>query len=134
MFDLIVTPDGGEPIELEAGMRDVRMWEKTHRGRALAAHLGDGMKAEYLFELAYAACRRQQLIPADLTEQDFTERYEIELEEPGTRARRKTAAAFKAELNAATAEAPPELPAVGEPEDESGLGVDPTPPGASPGQ
>lgn len=132
MFDLIVTPDDGEPIELEAGMRDVRMWEKTHRGRALATHLGENMKAEYLFELAYSACRRQQLIPPELTEEQFVETYEIDLEQPGERARRKAAAAFKAELSAATV--PPETP-TDEAEDEGDRGgVDPTHPGVSPGQ
>lgn len=132
MFDMIVTPDDGEPIEIEANMRDVRMWEKTHRGRALASHLGENMKAEYLFELAFSACRRQRLIPAELTEESFIETHEIELEEPGARARRHAARAFRAEIVGATSTPPVIVDEAEDGGDEGG--PDPTRPGVSPGQ
>jgi len=123
MFEMIITPDdGGEPIEIEAGMRDVRIWEKMHRGRALATHLGEGMKAEYVFELAYSACRRQGKIADGVTEEQFIDTHELDLLEPGDIAKRRRALALKQQIVEA-----PELTAEA---DEA----DPTRPGVSPGQ
>ena len=79
MFDFTITPDGGEPFEMTAGMRDIVIWERTHKGRAFA-QLGDGgMSATMLYEIAYSACRRQQLVPRELTEAQFVGTYDISL-------------------------------------------------------
>lgn len=95
MFNLRLTPDDGETFDVEAGMRDVVMWEKTHRGRSLAALAGEGLSATMIYELAYSACRRQQLLPRDLPESLFVERYEIEVEEDDERAARLRAEALR---------------------------------------
>lgn len=80
MFEFTVTPDGGESFELVAGMRDLRMWERTHKGRVFGQIANaEGMSATALYEIAYSACRRQQLIPADVTEEQFADRYELDL-------------------------------------------------------
>jgi hypothetical protein len=81
MFDFKITPDEGDTFELTAGMRDIVMWERTHKGRAFA-QLGDGgMSATMLYEIAYSACRRQGLVPREISEQQFIASYEIELGE-----------------------------------------------------
>jgi hypothetical protein len=75
MFELRIQPDGAEPFDVSAGMRDVRLWEKTHRGRSMGQlQSADGVSATVLFEVAYTACKRQGAIPAGLTEDEFCER------------------------------------------------------------
>lgn len=108
MFDFTVTPDGGDPITVAAGMRDVVLWEKTHKGRALA-QIGDATKlsASIIYELAYSACRRQRLLPDGTTEAAFCENYDIEFDVP------------EPEPDAA---------------DEQDSDMDPTSPGAWPGE
>lgn len=86
MFKFTVTPDaeGAEPFELDATMRDLRVWEKTHHKRSLGqATDGAAISATMLFEIAYSACVRQRKIPAGLTEEQFAEQYEIEPDDDG---------------------------------------------------
>lgn len=121
MFELRITPDEtGEAFDVNAGMRDVVIWERTHRGRSLA-QIGDGnLTATMVFELAFSACRRQQRIPRELTEEQFFESYEVEVEEPAERAARIKAEALKQRIVDGVVPVEPL-------DDES---VDPTPPGA----
>lgn len=124
MFELTVTPDGGDPIEVSAGLRDIRIWEKTHAKRSLGM-LQDGanISATILFEVAYAACRRQGIIAATLTEDDFVEAFEIDVETPEEKRARKAAERFADEARAAAQHAQ------GEPDEatEGDAEVDPTP-------
>jgi hypothetical protein len=82
MFSFIIVPDadGVERFELTAGMRDIRMWEKTRRGRSLG-QMNDPSKASatVLFEIAHTAASRQGLVPSGLTDDEFAERYDIEM-------------------------------------------------------
>lgn len=82
MFEFTVIPDNGDEFKIEAGMRDLRMWEKTHKGRGMGS-LGDKstLTATIMFEIAYAACKRQGKIPAGLTGDEFAEQYEIDIED-----------------------------------------------------
>lgn len=90
LFDMRLTPDStGETFDVAAGMRDVRIWEKTHRGRAYA-QLAEPT-ATALYEIAFGACRRQRLIPDALTEAEFIETYELDLEDPGEKRARLAA-------------------------------------------
>lgn len=117
MFELRVTPDGGEAFDLSAGMRDVRMWEKTHKGRGMGMlREAEGVSATLLFEIAYSACRRQKLIPDGMTEDEFTEMYEVDIETPEERTARQRAEELTARIRG------------GEVSDDA----DPTPPEASP--
>lgn len=82
LFRFKVWPDAGEPFELEAGSRDVQLWEKTNHGKTW-----DGLMANLnmtdLYALAHIAARRRQLFTDDL--KAFTETCELEFipgEEP----------------------------------------------------
>ena len=81
MFEFTIIPDSGEQFPIVAGMRDLRMWEKTHKGRGMGS-LGDKstLTATILFEIAYAACKRQGKIPAELTGDQFADLYEIDID------------------------------------------------------
>lgn len=129
MFEFRVIPDDPavEPFDLTAGMRDVRIWEKTHPRRGMGM-LQDaaGVKAEVLFEIAFSACRRQKLIPAEMTEESFIDAHEIDIETPGEKAARKKAERLRDEILTA---GEPEIPG-----DEEDAGLDPTPAGASPAE
>lgn len=80
MFKFKVMPDGGEAFEADAGMRDIRMWERTHKGRTFG-QLTDrnNMSATALFELAFVASKRLGQLPAGVTEDQFAIDYEIDL-------------------------------------------------------
>lgn len=82
MFEFKIKPDDGDEFALTAGMRDLRMWEKTHKGRGMGS-LGDKstLTATIMFEIAYAACKRQGRIPATLTGDEFADQYEIDIED-----------------------------------------------------
>lgn len=84
MFTFKVVPDDPavEPFELTAGMRDLRLWEKTNKGRGLGM-LGDkaGVSVVILFEIATAAATRQRKVPIGTTADEFAEAYEIELQD-----------------------------------------------------
>lgn len=62
-FSFTVTPDDGDEFRVDAGMRDLRLWEKTFRGRSLG-QLGDEAKlsATILFEIAFSAAARRGLL------------------------------------------------------------------------
>lgn len=100
MFKFTVRPDDPALLDfdVEAGMRDLRRWEKTHKGRVFG-QIADakGMSATALFEIAFAACSRQGLIPPGLTEDQFAETHDIDLleddEESGETAEDPTRAA-----------------------------------------
>lgn len=82
MFEFRILPDGGKPFEISATMRDLRMWEKTHRGRSMGM-LSDrsAVSATILFEIAYSACRRQGVIDSQMTGDTFAETFDFELGE-----------------------------------------------------
>jgi len=100
MFEILVQPDGLDSFELSAGLRDIRLWEKTHAKRSMG-QLQDGaaISATILFEVAYSACRRQGLIP-DITEDVFCESYEIEVETPEEKRARLAAEGFRDQVRA----------------------------------
>jgi hypothetical protein len=80
MFKFKVMPDGGDTFEVEAGMRDLRMWEKTHRGRTFGMLTDrNNMSATALFEVAFVAAKRLGKLPAGVTEDQFALEYEIDL-------------------------------------------------------
>ena len=76
----IIPDDGSEPFRVDAGMRDLRMWEKLHKGRGLGL-LSDrsGITATIMFEIAYSAARRQGKIPNTMTGDQFADAHEIDI-------------------------------------------------------
>lgn len=84
IFEFTVTPDadGAEPFTVKTGMRDIRAWEKTHRGRSMG-QLSDnaGMSATILFELAATSCRRQGIVSGTMSDDDFVEQFDIDFSE-----------------------------------------------------
>jgi len=113
MFNFRLTPDDGETIDVVASMRDVRMWEKTHKGRSLGQLSdGAGISATILYELGFTAAKRGQSIPSGLTEDDFADRYDLEVETDEQTAARTAAVDLKARIEAGAVES----------------GEDPTPP------
>lgn len=128
MFEFRVVPDEGEAFDLTAGMRDLVMWEKTHKGRGLA-QVGDGLTASMIYEIAFSACRRQQLLPRELAEADFVAGYEVDVETAQEKAARLRAEELKRRIDEGTV--PPDA-TVDELDDEPlpAGDVDPTHPGA----
>lgn len=130
MFEFRIVPDDGEAFDLTAGMRDLVMWEKTHRGRALA-QVGDGLSASMVYEIAFSACRRQQVLPRDLTEPEFIAGYEVDVETVDEKAARLRAEALKQRI--AEGVVPPDATEDDVEDDDASPpagDVDPTPPGA----
>ncbi len=76
MFTFKVTPDGGEPYQVVAGSRDLRMWEKAGPNRSIGKLLAD-MRMSALYEVAHIAARRQQLFTGTLD--DFGNTCELTL-------------------------------------------------------
>ena len=67
MFTFKITPDDGEPFEVVAHSRDIRLWEKAGPNRSFAKLTGD-LKMSSLYELAHIAARRQQVYTGTLDE------------------------------------------------------------------
>lgn len=67
LLKLRVEPDGAEPYELEVLARDVYVWERAGRDRAVA-DLKDRPRLVDLAELAHAAARRTGKTSANLEE------------------------------------------------------------------
>jgi hypothetical protein len=79
MFAFRATPDNGDTLIIEAGMRDLRMWEKTHKGRALGqVRDSANISATVLYEIAFSAARRQGMLALDVNEDAFGDTYDIE--------------------------------------------------------
>lgn len=76
MIDFTVTPDDGDPYELTATMRDVRRWEKTHKGKRLAQLKEPS--ADDLYEVAYIAAQRQGKV-AGVTFDEFADSCDVEV-------------------------------------------------------
>lgn len=69
MMTFEIIPDDGDPYRLEAGSRDVLMWEKAGKGRSFGQFgSGESMRMEHLYGLAYFAARRQGLFTGSLAE------------------------------------------------------------------
>src|SRR5690554_3921102 len=69
MMTFEIIPDDGDPYRLEAGSRDVLMWEKAGKGRSFGQFgSGESMRMEHLYGLAYYAARRQGLFTGSLAE------------------------------------------------------------------
>jgi hypothetical protein len=82
VFEFTIVPDdkGREPFKVSAGLRDLRVWEKTHKGRSLGqVSSAAGVSATLMFEIAYAACVRQRLLPPGTTEEQFVDEFELEV-------------------------------------------------------
>lgn len=82
MFPFKITPDDpqAEPFDIVAGMRDLRVWEKTNPKRSMGSlNTPSAISATVMFEVAYAACVRQQRIPRGMTLDEFAETHEIEM-------------------------------------------------------
>jgi len=68
MMNFQITPDNGEPYKLEAGSRDVLLWEKAGKGRAFSQLRTESMRMQDLYGLAYHAARRQGYFAGTLAE------------------------------------------------------------------
>lgn len=125
MFHLLITPDdGSDRFEVTAGMRDLVIWERTHKGRSLS-QVGDGaLTAGMLYEIGFSACTRQQLIPRGTSAPEFFEAYEIDVESEAERTARHAAERLKERIEAGAVPPP-----VAEPEPDAG-DVDEDAPGA----
>lgn len=76
----IIPDDGSEPFRLNAGMRDLRTWEKLFKGRGLGdMRDASGVTATIMYEIAYAAARRQGKIPNTLTLDGFADTHDLNL-------------------------------------------------------
>jgi hypothetical protein len=84
MHDFKIMPDEGEPFYVTSSMRDIRLWERTHRGATVGA-LGEGVTAQRLFEVAYVTCKRNKLIPEGITEAEFDAAYDFSIESPAAK-------------------------------------------------
>ena len=81
VFKIMPDADDAEPFDVTAGMRDLRRWEKTTKGRSMGMMTDPGkFSAVLLFEVAHAACTRQGLI-GPMTVDEFAERYDIDLQD-----------------------------------------------------
>lgn len=76
MMRFKVTPDGGDPYEIEATSRDVYIWEKTGRDRRMV-QLSSDISMTALYELAHLAAKRKQLFTGPLDE--FTSTVDLEM-------------------------------------------------------
>lgn len=61
-----VTPDGGEPFRVVATSRDIRQWERVHKGFVFANMASLSMTD--LYGIAYWACKRRDLYAGTLAE------------------------------------------------------------------
>lgn len=78
-FKIIPDAEDVEPFQVEAGMRDLRLWEKINKGRAIGMVSDQArISATLLFEIAHATCRRQGKIPSDVNGDRFADLYDIE--------------------------------------------------------
>lgn len=130
MFNMLVTPDdpATERFEVVAGMRDLVIWERTHKGRSLS-QVGDGaLTAGMLYEIAFSACTRQHLIPRGMSAPDFFDGYEVEVETDAERAARTNAEALRARIRDGVVPAPTEIAPDEQAEvpDREAGGADPT--------
>lgn len=66
MFDFRVTPDDGEPFNVEAQARDVLVWERKSNGKRVFSDLLDRTSLTDMYSLAHVAARRLGLFDGDL--------------------------------------------------------------------
>jgi hypothetical protein len=81
MFHFRLTPDHGEPLELESDSRDVANWERTHHGATmgqLGADEGRNLSFVALYSIAFFAAKRQGLI-GSASAAEFERTYALEL-------------------------------------------------------
>lgn len=79
MFTLTLTPDYGDPIEVEADSRDIFVWEKTNKGKSLG-QLKSNLLMGDLYTIAHITCKRLTLdVPTKLDE--FVQSYRLDFEE-----------------------------------------------------
>lgn len=79
MFEFEIVSDlTGETTAVAAGMRDVRMWEKTFPRRSFG-QLTDksNFSATVMYEIAFTAARRRGVVDGGLTLEQFVERYDL---------------------------------------------------------
>jgi hypothetical protein len=87
MFKMTIQPDqdGVEPFEIDAKLRDLVWWEKAFKGRSLGMLSNEGkVSATIMFEIGYSACRRQGVLDATVTLEQFINTHDIELEDDET--------------------------------------------------
>lgn len=66
MITVTVVPDDGKPYDLTATMRDLVLWEKTHKGKRMA-QLSEPAATD-LYEIAHVAAKRQGKFDGTLAE------------------------------------------------------------------
>lgn len=66
MFDFRVTPDEGDPFDVEAAPRDVLVWERTNKNKRVFSDLLERTSLADMYHLAHVAARRQGLFEGDL--------------------------------------------------------------------
>ena len=79
MFTLTLTPDYGDPIEVEADSRDIFVWEKTNKGKSLG-QLKDNLLMGDMYPIAHIAAKRLgEDVPSKLD--DFVKAYKLDWDE-----------------------------------------------------
>lgn len=72
LVKVTVTPDDGEPYEVEATSRDVLVWEKTSRDHRTFQQLVNNQALTDIYRIAHIASRRLGLFGGDLAEFEKT--------------------------------------------------------------
>ncbi|PXY17347.1 hypothetical protein [Prauserella flavalba] len=74
---LTLTPDNGDPIEVESSSKDILNWERTTKGASFGSFI-DNMHLADLYKIAWFAARRINAFGGTLKE--FEETYELDLD------------------------------------------------------
>lgn len=72
-----ITPEHGDPYEVDAGTRDLLVWEKTNKAGRTQVDLAKGASIADLYGIAFQAAKRLEL--SDLTRAQFEETCEVEV-------------------------------------------------------
>jgi hypothetical protein len=67
MFTFMVTPDGGEPYQLEVTSRDIVFWEKIDRTHTVT-RLDNDPRMTDIYSVTHVAAKRQGLFQGLLAE------------------------------------------------------------------
>lgn len=77
MMRFRISPDGGDTYEIEAGSRDVLMWERTDRKGRSFRELAEAITMADAYRLAWIAVRRQRPDTGDLA--SFEESTDVDM-------------------------------------------------------
>jgi hypothetical protein len=75
MFTVTVTPDGGEPFDVEITSRDGLKWERARKGRSIS-QFTENPSLEAMYSLTYVAVQRDGRFTGDIRE--FEEQCDID--------------------------------------------------------